>query len=181
MAGYVPDSKRDDYETPQWLFEELNDIFYFNIDVAASNDNKKCESWFSKDDNALKQSWIPCHPSINGSDKGRCWCNPPYGRKSGIWFTKAVEEVYLHKNADLVCMLVNSSTELTIWHKRVWNIAPYILFFDKRIKYELNGQPIENSSTKGSALVIYTRKIIKDINKLDKFGFIDRLYRSRGK
>ena len=36
-------SKKMDWETPQDLFEQLNADYCFDIDVAASSENAKCE------------------------------------------------------------------------------------------------------------------------------------------
>ena len=36
-------SQRDDWETPQDLFDKLNAEFNFTLDPCASNDNAKCQ------------------------------------------------------------------------------------------------------------------------------------------
>ena len=41
-------SRSDEWETPQWLFDELNKEFGFEIDVAASDENHKCDIYFKK-------------------------------------------------------------------------------------------------------------------------------------
>lgn len=39
---------RDDWETPLWLFRELDNEFHFTLDAAASGDNHKCQKYFTK-------------------------------------------------------------------------------------------------------------------------------------
>ena len=47
----------EELETPQELFDELNKEFHFGIDVCATHENAKCENFFSKKDDGLKQNW----------------------------------------------------------------------------------------------------------------------------
>lgn len=65
-------SKSDDWETPQPLFDRLNERYHFGLDVCASAKNAKCARYFDRETDGLKQSWT-----------GRCWMNPPYGREIG--------------------------------------------------------------------------------------------------
>lgn len=66
-------SEREDWTTPQNLFDELNAEFHFTLDAAASPDNAKCERFFTAEQNALRQNW--------GGET--VFCNPPYCRKTG--------------------------------------------------------------------------------------------------
>lgn len=50
-------SNRDDWETPQWLFDQVDAIWHFDLDVASSHENAKCVNHFTKEDDCLKQSW----------------------------------------------------------------------------------------------------------------------------
>lgn len=36
-------SNKDDWETPQKLFDQLNEEFHFTLDAASSDQNAKCE------------------------------------------------------------------------------------------------------------------------------------------
>ncbi|GAB6276279.1 MAG: hypothetical protein SAMD01599839_08190 [Rectinema sp.] len=75
-------SKKDDWETPWSLFDELSHEFHFTLDVCATINNTKCIKFFSPKDDGLIQSW-----------KGEvCWMNPPYGRMISKWTRKAYEE-----------------------------------------------------------------------------------------
>ena len=69
----------DDWNTPQWLFDELSKEFNFCLDLAASDDNKKCLQYISNIDGSLEY-FLPHFDSIR---KGSyfAWCNPPYSKQ----------------------------------------------------------------------------------------------------
>lgn len=60
----------DNFETPDYIFKQLDEIFNFHFDVAASQYNAKCFNYFSEKSDALKNNWY-----------GRCFCNPPFSKK----------------------------------------------------------------------------------------------------
>lgn len=78
-------SKSSEWSTPKELFDELNNIYGFNLDVCATKENAKVSKFFNKEDNGLIQSW----------KNKKCWMNPPYGREIGLWIEKAHNEVVL--------------------------------------------------------------------------------------
>ena len=41
------------YETPDYLFKELSDVFRFKLDVCASDENAKCSMYFTE-----KRRWF---------------------------------------------------------------------------------------------------------------------------
>lgn len=43
--------------TPQCLFDRLNAVFRFSLDVCALPENAKCESFFTPEIDGLKQEW----------------------------------------------------------------------------------------------------------------------------
>lgn len=56
-GGAAFTSNRDDWETPQWLYDLIDEIWGIEIDVAANDENHKCDRYFTKEQDALKQSW----------------------------------------------------------------------------------------------------------------------------
>ena len=50
-------SAKDYWETPQKLFDSLNEEFNFTIDVAANETNHKLPRYFTKEIDALTQDW----------------------------------------------------------------------------------------------------------------------------
>ena len=74
----------DERETPQELFNRINSVFHFEIDLAANTINHKCPVFLTKEIDALKQQRWEFSPA---------WCNPPYSRGQLIqWISKAANE-----------------------------------------------------------------------------------------
>jgi phage N-6-adenine-methyltransferase len=95
-------SHKQDYATPQKLFDNLNKEFSFTLDVCADESNHKCENYFSEEDNALLKDW-----------NGVCWMNPPYDNKKN-WVIKAYKESI--KNDCVVVCLIPARTNTSWWH-----------------------------------------------------------------
>lgn len=55
--GVMYSSKSDEWETPQQFYDELDKEFNFNLDVCATDDNHKCQEYFTQEDNGLEKSW----------------------------------------------------------------------------------------------------------------------------
>lgn len=138
-------SDKQNWETPQDLFDFLDAIFKFDLDVCADANNSKCEAYL---DNCFIEDW-----------PGRvCWMNPPYGnsilpcadpssckKKRCLEEGKHVEE-YIPGIADFVnkalvesqkeCQvvtLVPSRTD-TKWFQTMWK-ANIIVFIKGRLKF----------------------------------------------
>ena len=82
MTSAMYSSATDEWATPLRLFRKLDDEFHFSIDVCADETNRKCDRYYSKEEDGLKQQW-----------NGICWMNPPYGRAIGQWMEKAVKSM----------------------------------------------------------------------------------------
>lgn len=120
-------SKTDLWATPQNLFNELNEEFSFTLDPCATKENSKCEKFFTREDDGLKQGW-----------KGeRVFCNPPYGRELKKWVAKAFAE---SKNA-LVVMLIPARTDTSYFHDYIYNKAE-IRFLRGRLKFGGHKNPV---------------------------------------
>ncbi len=131
-------STTDEHSTPQDFFEKLNEEFQFELDVCATKENAKCNRFFSKEDDGLKQDW---NASV-------CWMNPPYGREIIHWMEKAWKESKRHKNT-IVC-LVPVRTDTNWWHSYVEGKAK-VRFIKGRLKFG----SAKNSAPFPSAVVIY--------------------------
>lgn len=86
-------SKKQDWETPKKLFDELNDEFYFQTDVAANKENSKCLNYIDSEEDALSISW---------ENLGTIFCNPPYESKLQNAFVKKAYEESLRTNNVIV-------------------------------------------------------------------------------
>jgi phage N-6-adenine-methyltransferase len=134
-------SESEVWETPQDLFNRLNDEFHFDIDVCATPENAKCSKFFSPLDDGLSHDW-----------QGVCWMNPPYGKKIGAWMKKAMEA-----KTTVVC-LVPSRTDTKWWHDYAMK-ADEIRFIKGRLKFGNS----KNSAPFPSAIIIFgkTHKDLK--------------------
>ena len=124
----MPTAKRQDWGTPQDLFDELNAEFPFTLDVCATTGNAKCQSFYIRDALALpwrQNTWL-----------GWWWCNPPYGRELREWVKKGVEERH-------GVMLVPARTDTRWFHDHLWDRTQHkprpgieLRFLKGRLRFE---------------------------------------------
>lgn len=50
-------SKTELWETPQDLFDKLNEEYHFDCDVCAIPENAKCDNYYTPEIDGLKQEW----------------------------------------------------------------------------------------------------------------------------
>lgn len=50
-------SASEEWATPQELFDKLNEEFCFTLDPCATDQNHKCEQYFTKEQDGLKMDW----------------------------------------------------------------------------------------------------------------------------
>lgn len=95
----------DDRALPAEVFSELDKRFGFTLDAAASAENRKCERFYSIEDDGLKQTWA----------SERVYCNPPY---SDIWpwVWKAWQEPF---SSLIVMLLPANRTEQRWWQRGI--------------------------------------------------------------
>ena len=55
--GALFSSAKEDWATPQEFFDKLNEEFGFDLDPCASEENHKCEHYFTKQENGLLKDW----------------------------------------------------------------------------------------------------------------------------
>lgn len=115
-------SKTDLWETPQDLFDKLNNEFQFTLDVCAAPENAKCDKFYTKEQDGLKHPW-----------KGTVWCNPPYGRGIGQWVRRAL---FASVSGSTVVMLLPARTDTKWFHDYIYkrnNVE--IRFIRGRLKF----------------------------------------------
>lgn len=123
-------SKKSDWETPQDLFNRLNDEFHFTLDAAASDLNHKLPHYYTEKEDGLAQDW----------GGGRVFCNPPYGsRETGLWTEKCWREA--QKPDTLVVLLIPARTDRKSFHDFIYNKPNVTIRFLKgRLQFEDNGK-----------------------------------------
>lgn len=112
-------SAREDWETPDELYDKYNRRYHFTVDVCADEKNHKCARYFTKDQDGLKQNW----------DGERCWCNPPYGKAVAEFVKKAVE------SKALTVMLIPARTDTMWFHTYIYMRYP-VEFIKGRITFK---------------------------------------------
>ena len=50
-------SKSNEWETPKEFFMKYDDLFHFDIDVAATHDNHLVSKYWTIQENALEKDW----------------------------------------------------------------------------------------------------------------------------
>lgn len=114
-------SETDLWETPQEFFNKLDAKFHFTLDVAANDQNHKCERYYTRQQDGLSQPW-----------DGVIWCNPPYGREIGKWVEKAYKENC--ERGTIVVMLLPARTDTRWFHNYIYGKAD-IQFIKGRLKF----------------------------------------------
>ncbi len=121
-----------EWETPQDLFDSLDERYHFTLDVCATHDNAKCARYFTAEQDGLAQEWCGA----------TCWMNPPYGREIGRWMAKAWQES--RKGATVVC-LVPARTDTAWWHD--YAMRGEVTFLRGRLRFGgcVNGAPFPSA------------------------------------
>lgn len=116
----------DEWETPDDLFDKLNQEFNFIMDMAASKNNKKLKLFFTETDNSLNLDW---------SEFGGCyWLNPPYSRNLIKKFMhKVVEENF---NGNVIVCLVRFDPTASWFKECVDGIACEVRMLPRRVKFK---------------------------------------------
>ena len=131
-------SNTDLWYTPQDFFKKYDDVYKFETDVCATDDNAKCAKYYTEEMDGLSQEW-----------RGVCWMNPPYGRTIGKWMKKAYESSL--EGATVVC-LVPARTDTNWWHD--YAMKGDIEFIKGRLKF--GGS--KNSAPFPSAVVVFKQE-----------------------
>ena len=106
----------DNFQTPDFIFNQLNNIFNFTFDVACTSKNCKAIKGFFIDfgSNALERSW----------KNERCFCNPPFSNKAE-WIKKADHEVQNNNCPICVMILPSLCMDTKVWHEYIENKYHY--------------------------------------------------------
>lgn len=141
----TPDVVRDLWSTPKevvaWMAKEYGD---YDLDAAASEDNKVCEKFYSKETNCLKRWW--------GNNK-HVWLNPPYSNPDPF-VLKAIEQMEHGNQIDMLLPADNS----TAWFSDAQKAAAEVIWItgstweDSGVKYSRSGRLAFTSALTGEAV-----------------------------
>ena len=153
-------SKDQTWETPQNLFDKLDKVFGFELDVCAVPETTKCDKYFTPDIDGLLQDW-----------KGCCWMNPPYGREQVKWVTKAYKEV--ESNFATTVCLIPARPDTKVWQEIIFPNAKAICFIKGRLKFGNS----KGSAPFPSALIVFGDDITKEQEECFKsLGALVRIF-----
>ncbi len=162
--------KSDEWETPDDLYQKLDSEFNFTLDPCATELNKKCEKFYTPEQNGLLQSW----------EGETVFINPPFS-KIKRWVEKAYVE---SKIFGVTCvMLLPARTDTWWFHTYIYDVPDVeIRFIRRRLKFkgvtktvvdfnfdvldehgeptaEYKEVPINDSAPFPSMIVIFRKKI----------------------
>lgn len=138
-------SDKQDWETPQELFDNLNNEFDFELDAFASDKNAKCKHFFTERDDSFQQDWTK-YKSI--------FINPPYTSKVQDEVLKKINDTISSNWRGVIVLLIPARTDTKRWHDYIFNKADDIRFIKGRLRFEVDGIP-RGSSTFPSAVIVY--------------------------
>lgn len=141
---------KNDWETPQWLFDELNEEFHFTLDPCATPETAKCKKYYTEEDNGLSKDWT-----------GEVvFCNPPYSNKQQ---TEWVRKCYEHaQNGGVAVMLIPARTDTARFHQYIYGKAE-IRFIQGRLKF---GNSINSAPFPSMILVFRKQMATFDPNRI---------------
>ena len=125
--GGLKSSESVEWYTPEKYVEAAREVMGgIDLDPASNdmaNEIIKAPTYFTKDDDpdGLSQSWF-----------GNVWLNPPYGKGSGLFTTKLVEE-YLAGRVKSGILLLNAYGFDSGWFQPLWKYP--ICFTDHRVQF----------------------------------------------
>lgn len=109
---------KDDWRTPVWLWNILNNQYNFEVDCAASAENALCPLWIGIDTTMF--------PYAEG---GTVWCNPPFSNPQMLanYWAKRLKKVGIYRCDNL---------ETKVWQTIILPNVDWVFFPSGRINYE---------------------------------------------
>lgn len=111
----------DEWGTPLMFFNQLNDEFGFTLDPCATPENRKCEKFFTKEEDGLTKDWAG----------EKVFVNPPYSDIKR-WVEKCYQES--DKPNTKVVMLIPSRTDTRWFHDFIYKKSE-VRFVKGRLKF----------------------------------------------
>jgi phage N-6-adenine-methyltransferase len=140
-------SNSDEWTTPNELIKKLKTVFKFELDAAATDQNKICKMHYDVMTDGLKHPWTSW-----------TWCNPPYSHVAE-WLEKAHDEFYNFAANSVT--LVPSRTDTIAWHEHVLGKA-FVCFVKGRLKFGT----ATHSAPFPSAIIVHTDELTEEQSDL---------------
>lgn len=162
-VGRNPDQAdlRQWWRTPQELFGVLHSVFNFTVDACASPDNALLPRFWTKEDDAAKQSW----------QGERVFCNPPFGGIAPI-LAKA-------PTASVAVFLLPLTALTTRYFGQT--PAPYVLIPPYRIRFTPpEGLTVRTiSPSLGTVVLLFGEVASNQLVGLSSLGWLHYSYRQK--
>lgn len=141
--------QKDKWETPDKVFNDLNNEFKFELDPCCEIHTAKCKLFFTESDDGLSKSWAGFRA---------VFVNPPYSRGNiDKWMAKCKKEA---SQGVVIVALIPVSTSSKWWHDYVWKHS-IIRYYKGRIRFK--GAPF--TAPFSSAIAIYNADKAFGINQ----------------
>lgn len=150
-------SKSDEWGTDDAFYSKLHKIFSFTLDPCASDENHKCQKYYTMESNGLAQDW--------GGEN--VFVNNPYSSTKD-WTRKCAEEA--RKPNTTVVQLIPSRTDTKYSQDIAFPNSRAVLFVKGRLKFG----GAKTSAPFPSMVVIYSDEILSawKYEKLLKLGCV---------
>jgi len=141
---YSETEPSDEYGTPKWVFDPLNEVFEFDLDAAATPENTLCDAYYGFIVNGLRESW----------EGFTVFNNPPFSEgQYGKWVQKASLEFLNNSVTTAQVLPFNPETKA---FSGVWDSAHYLILPRKRIGFLDSDGKILSGNKFFSCVAIYT-------------------------
>lgn len=125
---------KDNWSTPQYIFDFWNRRYHFSLDAAADASNAKCYAFLDEEYDSLTNSWGVAQ---------KVWINPPFGNLLQ-WVNACIRE--WHENDNTILALLPNNTD-TKWFRAAFNTAARVTFLEGRISFI---DPVTNKAISGN-------------------------------
>lgn len=160
-------SGNDHWTTPKTLFNNLNALWGFTVDVACETETALCHKHYTPKEDGLMQDW----------STETFWCNPPYSNLKP-WLTKASVS---HKQGAAGLVLVPSRTDTRAFQNYAVPECTCICFIKGRIKFGDPSAPVDpekkqNSAPFPSCIIVFDNNLTDE--KLDFLKSLGRVMKN---
>ena len=145
---------KGEWGTPLPLFNEMNRLCGpFEVDLAATEENTKCELYLDKEVDSLKCNW---HEQFRN-----CFLNPDYSK--GVidaFMQKCKEET--RRPGTRITALIPLAAETGWFKEYVWKGAAEIRFIDGRVYYvgkRKDGSEVKQSPSFTSCVAVFDKSL----------------------
>lgn len=144
---------KDNWATPKWLFDKLNEIWKFSLDAACVKETALCSKYFTPEDNSLIQDW----------SKDIVFLNPPYSNLKP-WMEKVSES---YEMGATIVILIPSRTDTKAFQDYAAKVCDCICFIKGRLVFidPDNRDVKQDSAPFPSCIIVLDKKLNK--SKID--------------